>query len=329
MGTDKFLQPTDAIIVTHNHLSNTLISPDMIAPYVARIEAGENRDKVLTELAQEIVELEDGLREDGLLPPLEIPDHVLRTNASEEGPLHSAADANENAFYVAIAAAFSVAQRELKRLIPGKPARLEIEPALAALKRALGQTLPGLLLKTLVAGGEVATGELKTAGFRAAKRGDTPKTQIKFEFDRENEDAIAWADRHAAELIDGITETSRETINNAIADLLESGDWKDAIDEITAAVGDPERARLIARNETMTAVSEGQRQAWDQAVEEGLLDEDSIRTWIAVGDEKVCPICEGLDGQTAKLGEPYESDGDEYDGPPAHVSCRCTEGISG
>ena len=89
MGEDKFIQPTDAIEVTHNHLSNTLISPDVVASYAARIEAGEDRDKVLTELAQEIVELEDGLREDGLLPPLEIPDHVLNILGDVEGhPFH-------------------------------------------------------------------------------------------------------------------------------------------------------------------------------------------------------------------------------------------------
>ena len=62
--------------------------------------------------------------------------------------------------------------------------------------------------------------------------------------------------------------------------------------------------------------------------DEGLLTGDEVRTWIAVGDDKVCPICDALDGMTAKLGESYESDGEEYDGPPAHVSCRCTEGLT-
>jgi hypothetical protein len=79
----------------------------------------------------------------------------------------------------------------------------------------------------------------------------------------------------------------------------------------------------------MLAAGEGQRQGWDQAVENGLLTGDEERVWIVTGDEKVCPICEGLEDGRAKLGEPYVGDdGEEYDGPPAHVQCRCTEGIA-
>jgi len=243
----------------------------------------------------------------------------LKTAAATEGPLHAVADAHEQPFRVALMAAFQVARRKLS-------ATHDVDATVAALEKALKQTLPALVRRTMVAGGQV-TG-LRTAELRTAKRTSTPR--IDFAFDAKNQDAIDWADRHAAELIDGITETSREQINNAIADALETGNFKDALDEILDAVGDEDRANLIARHETMLAVSEGQRQGWSQAVEDGLLDEDSERTWIIVGDEKVCPICEGLDGKTAKLGEPYVGDdGEEYTGPPAHVACRCTEGISG
>lgn len=147
---------------------------------------------------------------------------------------------------------------------------------------------------------------------------------LDFKFDVTNQDAVDWADKHAAELIDGISETSREAINNAIADALETGDLEDALDEIFAAVGDKDRAERIARHETMMAASEGQRQAWAQAVDEGELTGDERRVWITVGDDKVCPICEGLDGQEADLDGEYEGG---YNGPPAHPLCRCTEGI--
>lgn len=156
------------------------------------------------------------------------------------------------------------------------------------------------------------------------KIGVTRIAARKFKFDVVNQDAVDWADKHAAELIEGISETSREAINNAIADALETGDLDDALDEILAAVGDSERAERIARNETMMAASEGQRQAWAQAVEEGILSGDEQRVWIAVGDEKTCPICEELDGQEADLDGEYEGG---YNGPPAHPLCRCTEGI--
>lgn len=165
---------------------------------------------------------------------------------------------------------------------------------------------------------------LKNLGeFRAAKR--DPSTKIDFSFDDTDENAVSWADKHAAELIDGISETSREDINNAVAEFLETGDFAELRDEILAAVGDVERADRIARNEPMVAVHEGQRAAWDQAVEAGLLPETAVREWIIVGDDKVCPVCEGLEGKTAALGEEYE---DGIEGPPAHVMCRCSEGLS-
>ena len=164
---------------------------------------------------------------------------------------------------------------------------------------------------------------------RTAK--DTAKRIGSFEmrFDAKTQAVIDWADRHAAELIDNITETSREAINNAISELQETGDWDAYYDEILDAVGDEDRANLIARHESMLAAGEGQRQAWDQAVDKGMLTGDEERAWIVTGDEKVCPTCEGLEDKRAKLGDPYVGDdGEEYDGPPAHVQCRCTEGIA-
>jgi hypothetical protein len=150
---------------------------------------------------------------------------------------------------------------------------------------------------------------------------------LRFKFDVTNKAAVAWAKAHAAELVTQVSDTTRGRVNAAIAKRLESGD--DARDTIEAAVGDEERAELIARHESMLAVSEGQRQAWDQAVDAGLLPADAERVWIAVGDGLMpeTEICNRLDGKTARLGEPYEVDGEEVDGPPAHVNCRCTEGI--
>lgn len=166
----------------------------------------------------------------------------------------------------------------------------------------------------------------RTSAFRAAKR--TTPTKVAFTFDAKQQSAVDWADRHAAELIDGISETTREQINNAIAEALEGEGIDQAIDEILDAVGDQERAETIAHHEVMMAVHAGQREAWDQAVEAGFLTGTEQRVWIVTGDEKVCPICEGLEDRRAKLGEKYEdADGEEYEGPPAHVRCRCTEGI--
>lgn len=44
--------------------------------------------------------------------------------------------------------------------------------------------------------------------------------------------------------------------------------------------------------------------------------------WRTSRDERVCPICLPLDGKEKEIGKLYEGG---YDGPPAHVSCRCYE----
>lgn len=239
-----------------------------------------------------------------------------------EGPLHRAADKFAPRLEVAVRLAFALGRKAIGR-------SRDTERAVKAIRESLEDTLPKVLRKVHAAGGEAASGMLRTAEFRAAKREDRKVKKVgslAFTFDSASEEAISWADKHAAELIDGITETSREAINNAIAEALESG--TDPYDEIFEAVGDEDRAQLIAHHEVMLAVHEGQREAWRQATDAGLLTGTERPVWIVTGDEKVCPICEKLEDQTRELDGKYETEDGEFDGPPAHPRCRCTEGLS-
>lgn len=141
-------------------------------------------------------------------------------------------------------------------------------------------------------------------------------------FDASDPRAAKWARERGAELAKDISDTTRERIAEAVANAAETGE--DAYDEILAAIGDDSRAEMIARTETMMAANEGQRQAWDQAAEKGLLDEDTKRVWIAtIG---CCDECDALDEEEATLDGEYPDPGG--DGPPLHPNCRCTEGIS-
>ncbi len=173
----------------------------------------------------------------------------------------------------------------------------------------------------------------KTAAeLRTAKTDPKPPIveKLKMRFDVTNPEAVKWAERHAAELAKGLSETTEQNIRDTIARITEEGGGVDeASDEIFDAVGDEARAEMIARTEIMTAANEGQRASWSDAVDDGLLPSDSQRQWIATAG--CCKeICEGLDGQTIGLDDEYTDDnGDTYDGPPAHPNCRCTEGIVG
>jgi SPP1 gp7 family putative phage head morphogenesis protein len=85
------------------------------------------------------------------------------------------------------------------------------------------------------------------------------------------------------------------------------------------------RAETIARTETIRASMAGEHEAWRQAAEQGLLDTARTRRiWITAHDERVCPVCQPLNGVQVRLGEPFTGG---IDAPPAHPRCRCSVGI--
>jgi SPP1 gp7 family putative phage head morphogenesis protein len=79
------------------------------------------------------------------------------------------------------------------------------------------------------------------------------------------------------------------------------------------------RTETIARTEILRANTEGRREAWQQGVEEGYIDPSWLKQWVTGQDERVCEICEPLDGETAPVLGDFPG-GD----PPAHPNCRCT-----
>lgn len=89
-----------------------------------------------------------------------------------------------------------------------------------------------------------------------------------------------------------------------------------------------ERARNIARTETLSALNRGTLESWRQAKREGLLSKDAQKEWIVTLDELLCPICAPLDGQTVLVSKPFQTVVGERMNPPAHPSCRCTAGIA-
>lgn len=84
------------------------------------------------------------------------------------------------------------------------------------------------------------------------------------------------------------------------------------------------RSETIARTESIRASSEGQRELWRQAEEQGLLNRARTRVkWLAAGDKRTCPIYMKLDKTTVPYGQGFGN----FDGPPAHPSCRCSAGL--
>lgn len=84
-----------------------------------------------------------------------------------------------------------------------------------------------------------------------------------------------------------------------------------------------QRGLTIARTETIRASVDGQQDAWLSAKFNRLIPDDAQQQWLVADDEKLCPICEKLDGKTAPLGSGFVSGSGVLKGPPAHPNCRC------
>lgn len=246
-----------------------------------------------------------------------------RNLSRAETVVHQAADDHVAKIEAAIRYAFAQGRDVVSATHPN-PIRVS-----HVIRMALLDVLPPVLLETLVAGGNAGfvllDEQLRVAGAYLHTLAEPP---LKMRFDAKNANAIKWAKEHAAELAQNLSDTSEQAIRDALAASL-AGELssREAYKAIVAAVGDKKRAEVIARNETMVAASEGQRQAWDQAVEAGRLNGDERRVWIVTHDDRLCPFCAALDGAEATLDGQYPGDGG--DGPPLHVQCRCSEGIIG
>lgn len=92
------------------------------------------------------------------------------------------------------------------------------------------------------------------------------------------------------------------------------------------------RAEVIARTEALRAVHEGQEQAYQQAVDNGVLEADTIElTWRTAHDARTRASHRAMDGQKRMQGETFVS-GDgvtlrypcDPEAPPAEAAqCRC------
>jgi SPP1 gp7 family putative phage head morphogenesis protein len=221
----------------------------------------------------------------------------------------------------------------LKKALKAKDHAATLEAASKAVDVLASALLPGLetaLHEVMSASGTIAARSLKwklrsmhaAGGFRTA-------VITKWDYNSTDPHAVAWIKDHAAKTIDGISEDTRQQIRDLVEEAFSSEfDVNDLADEIANIVGDDARADVIARTETMRASNEGQLEAWDQAKDAGLLTGNEQKEWIVTPDDRLCPICEPMEGVTVGLDENFDVDGDEIDAPPAHPNCRCTVGLA-
>ncbi len=253
---------------------------------------------------------------------------ALRTAVRHpESAIHVAADQHLNPMLVAVHYAFLKGKQAYKSQPLGSVAAKDA--ATKAVHAALLISLPPVLLKSVVAGGNVGLKQLKKmrgASLRSLKpqvEGEPHSSAGPYDlaFNVTDPNAVSWAQEHAAQLAKDLSATTEQDIQDAVARAL-AGDGLDAAyEDILAAVGDEDRADMIARTEIMDSANEGLVQGWAQAQDAGLLPPDATKQWIATSD--ACDDCDEVDGEEVALDDDF-SVGDD---PPLHPNCRCTMGI--
>lgn len=135
------------------------------------------------------------------------------------------------------------------------------------------------------------------------------------------------------------TSINQETDKQLRAELAEGISLGETIDELRARIervygaAAGYRSERIARTETIRAENFASQEAWQQS---GVVES---KEWYTAHDERVCEFCGPMDGKVVELTSRYFDKGDSYDGsqggtlkldydhidgPPLHVSCRCT-----
>lgn len=189
-----------------------------------------------------------------------------------------------------------------------------------------------------------------------------PEIAAQAAFDRRSSSIEAFARERSSDLIREITDASRNAVREIIGDVLSQSRGFEAgaraiqdavglttnqaqatlrfrnslmdqgmpdaiVDRRTDSYRDRQlrrRSETIARTETIRASNQGQLETWNQAADAGLIDKGTaVKVWIVTPDDRLCDICEPMDGVAVGLDEPFKTDEGDVDAPPLHPNCRC------
>lgn len=129
-------------------------------------------------------------------------------------------------------------------------------------------------------------------------------------FDVVNKSALDFAKQYRYKWIKEITDTTREQVQQAISDWIQSGASLPALDKTLEPIFGADRADMIAATEVTRVFAQANMDLWEST---GMV---SSATWMTSKDESVCPECDANDGMEVGIGDLDAA-------PPAHPNCRC------
>ena len=125
-------------------------------------------------------------------------------------------------------------------------------------------------------------------------------------------EALNFVQRYMFDLVGGITDTTRNALQQEILSYIQNGDMtiEDLAKRLYRYYG-PNRAEMIAITETTRAASEGENATMREV--EKLTGNQYEPIWQTAADERVCDYCNPRNGKVVR----------KDDAPPAHPRCRC------
>ncbi len=137
-------------------------------------------------------------------------------------------------------------------------------------------------------------------------------------FDLINQAAIEFAKQYRFDLISGITDTTRKQVQELTSTWVQSGEPLSVLESQLSPIFGEFRSRMIAQTEITRIFAKANMAAWKST---GFV---SGKKWMTSRDDRVCVICEPLDGKVVALENSFFSRiGGGFPSPPAHVNCRC------
>lgn len=244
------------------------------------------------------------------------------------------------------------------------PMRRAIQQALESLRSQVGGSLADIIDQLRdVQVPQAIIDQIRDAHLSAAVQVAEPIARgFAMAFNQVNPYTLRWAERHSAELVISITDTTRQAISEAVNVALREGRGPDvlanvvqelvgltprharAVERFAASFDDPDfglrqaarkakqllryRAENIARTETIGAANQGQLEAWRAATDQGLLPRTARKVWVTAQDSRTCPICAPLDGMVVGMFDTFTATEGTTTPlssivPPIHPSCRC------
>jgi len=125
-----------------------------------------------------------------------------------------------------------------------------------------------------------------------------------------NEQAVEWASRYTYDLVRGINQTTRTTLQRAMTDYFNLGQTREDLESRIRGLFGPVRAEMIAVTEVTRAASEGEQALARELKEQGI---EMTPVWQTNADELVCTLC----------GPKHDKPITDNNFPPEHPRCRC------